>query len=798
MPEREIGKTSFLPGKYTALLLVVVLAGLYLASLYSYLLFHSLAELFSIIVAFGIFIITWNSRRFLENNFLLLIGVAFFFIGILDILHTLAYKGMGVFPAFGSDLPTQIWILMRYVTALSFLCAPLFIGRKLNISLVFLGYTVVVALLLVSIIYWQIFPACYIEGVGLTPFKIYSEYIISLFFVGALALLFKYRREFDKGVWQLIAASFIFSIASELAFTLYVDVYGISNLVGHMFEIISFYLIYKAIIETGLTKPYSLLFRSIKEREEGLESTLTQAQQRQNEVAALLEGSRAILSYSEFPEVARSIFNSCKNLVGAKAGYVALLSADGTRNEVLFLESGGLPCRVDPFQPMPIRGLRAEAYRTGKAVYHNDFANSEWVEYLPSGHLRLDSVIFAPLIIENKTVGLLGLANKSGGFSENDARMASAFAELAAIALRNSRMWEFLQQSETRFRTVAQTARDAIITIDSRDNIVLWNQGAENIFNYTADEIVGKPLVTIMPERFREKHQRGVKRFFSGGETRLIGRTVEQVGQRKDGSEFPIELSLASWKAGDAMFVTAIVRDITERKRAEEQLRTYERLATLGTVAGSISHEIRNPLAIIDSSVFFLEGKLKEADERVKSHLKRIHSSVQRSASIIQSLLNLTQMKEPLFKKLDLKVIVSEAIITAGIPEKVRVILNFPEGEVLVNAEREQLHLAFGNIITNALQAMEGKGTLTVTLLRKENEVELSFNDTGPGIPPEHIGRIFQPLFSTKVRGIGFGLAIAKMVAEKHSGSLEAKSQPGVGATFIMRLPLEDTDKPAA
>jgi len=225
MPEREIGKTSFLPGKYTALLLVVVLAGLYLASLYSYLLFHSLAELFSIIVAFGIFIITWNSRRFLENNFLLLIGVAFFFIGILDILHTLAYKGMGVFPAFGSDLPTQIWILMRYVTALSFLCAPLFIGRKLNISLVFLGYTVVVALLLVSIIYWQIFPACYIEGVGLTPFKIYSEYIISLFFVGALALLFKYRREFDKGVWQLIAASFIFSIASELAFTLYVDVY---------------------------------------------------------------------------------------------------------------------------------------------------------------------------------------------------------------------------------------------------------------------------------------------------------------------------------------------------------------------------------------------------------------------------------------------------------------------------------------------------------------------------------------------------------------------------------------------
>ena len=262
---------SIIPGKYIAVIAVgLVLFGLYLTSLYSYLLFHSLVEMFSIIVAIGIFIVAWNSRRFLDNNYLLFIGIAYLFIGSLDLVHTLAYTGMGVFQGYGTNLPTQLWIAARYVESLSLLIAFLFVGRRLKGNFVLLGYAVVISLLLASIFYWNIFPQSFVEGAGLTPFKKVSEYIISLILLGSMVLLLKNRRELDKGVFKLLVASIAVTIGSELFFTFYVSAYGLSNLIGHFFKIISFYLIYKAIIETGLTKPYSLLFRNLKQSEEAL------------------------------------------------------------------------------------------------------------------------------------------------------------------------------------------------------------------------------------------------------------------------------------------------------------------------------------------------------------------------------------------------------------------------------------------------------------------------------------------------------------------------------------------------
>jgi len=249
---------------------VLVLSGLYLTSLYSYLLFHSLSEIFSIVVACGIFMIAWNSRQFLDNNYLLFIGIAYLFVGGLDLLHTLAYKGMGVFQAHGANLPTQLWIAARYIESFSLLIAPLVLGRKLRSSFVLMGYFLVVVMLLSSIFHWRIFPDCFVEGVGLTPFKKWSEYIICLILICSIALLVRKQEEFDKVVLKLLVASIFLTIAAELAFTFYISVYGISNLFGHFCKIISFYLIYKAIIETGLTKPYDLLFRDLKQSEEAL------------------------------------------------------------------------------------------------------------------------------------------------------------------------------------------------------------------------------------------------------------------------------------------------------------------------------------------------------------------------------------------------------------------------------------------------------------------------------------------------------------------------------------------------
>ncbi len=163
------------------------------------------------------------------------------------------------------------------------------------------------------------------------------------------------------------------------------------------------------------------------------------------EHTALLESARAILNYQDFESSAREIFNYCKKVTGATSGYVALLSKDGAENEVLFLDSGGLPCSVDENLPMPIRGLRETAYRTLKGVYDNSFANSKWLKYMPKGHMRLDNVLFAPLIIEQHAAGLIGLANKENGFTQRDVDFVAALSDIAAVALRNSRNLEALR-----------------------------------------------------------------------------------------------------------------------------------------------------------------------------------------------------------------------------------------------------------------------------------------------------------------------------------------------------------------
>ncbi len=163
------------------------------------------------------------------------------------------------------------------------------------------------------------------------------------------------------------------------------------------------------------------------------------------EHTALLKSARAILDNQDFKTSALELFNFCKDVTGATSGYVALLTPDGAENEVLFLDSGGRACNVNENLPMPIRGLRETAYRTLKGVFDNSFADSKWTKYMPEGHMRLDNVLFAPLVIEQHAVGLIGLANKAGGFTQRDVDFVAAISDIAAVALRNSRNLETLR-----------------------------------------------------------------------------------------------------------------------------------------------------------------------------------------------------------------------------------------------------------------------------------------------------------------------------------------------------------------
>jgi PAS domain S-box-containing protein len=348
----------------------------------------------------------------------------------------------------------------------------------------------------------------------------------------------------------------------------------------------------------------SVFFNDITERKQVAEAlclALQESKQRQAEVAGLLQGARSVLEHRQFQPAARAIYEACKELIGAAAGYVALLRENSEEVDLLFLDAGGAPCTVDPALPMPVRGLRAEACRTQQVVYENDFRQSAHLQFLPPGHAPVENVLFAPLVLHDRVVGLLGLANKAGGFTANDARLASAFAELATVALHNNRSLQLLETSERRFRSVAQSAGDGIVTADAEGRIVFWNPAAEQIFGYRAEEVLGQPIERIIPERSQAAHRQSFARALSTERQDFVRRPLDVVGRRKDDSELPLELSLARWKSGTDLFCTAIMRDVTERKQAEEalrrahdelELRVQERTAELRQVNEQLRREI--------------------------------------------------------------------------------------------------------------------------------------------------------------------------------------------------------------
>jgi PAS domain-containing protein len=238
-----------------------------LARFYDHLLFHSITELFAVAVAASTFILAWNTRRLLENHYLLLIGISSLFAAAIDLAHTLAYQGMGVLRGVGANESTQLWIAGRSVQAVSFLAAPLFLDRRLKPALAVALYGGATALL-VAAIFTGAFPACYLPASGLTPFKIWSEYAISAIFAASGVLLYRRRSRFERSVYWQLSAAILLMTAAELAFTLYSDVYGAANVAGHLLRFVAYGLIYRAIVVTGLVRPYDLLFLDLKRSEE--------------------------------------------------------------------------------------------------------------------------------------------------------------------------------------------------------------------------------------------------------------------------------------------------------------------------------------------------------------------------------------------------------------------------------------------------------------------------------------------------------------------------------------------------
>ncbi len=237
---------------------------LYITACANYLLFHAIVETFAVVVAALIFTLAIRTYQHSKNDTFLFLGIAYLYIGILDFAHMLSYKGMGVFSRFGSDVPTQLWVAGRFLETVSFLVILFMVGKRINQALTASIYGVVTASLLLSIMVFRTFPVCFAEGQGLTSFKIGAEYVIIGLLAVAVYVFYRKKEYFGDETFKFIGVAMVATAAAELCFTLYTDVYGVANMLGHLLKVVSYYFLFSGVLVQGVDAPYSMISSELK------------------------------------------------------------------------------------------------------------------------------------------------------------------------------------------------------------------------------------------------------------------------------------------------------------------------------------------------------------------------------------------------------------------------------------------------------------------------------------------------------------------------------------------------------
>ena len=377
------------------------------------------------------------------------------------------------------------------------------------------------------------------------------------------------------------------------------------------------------------------------------------------------------------------------------------------------------------------------------------------------------------------------------------------------IALHRSRIDDELRRSESRYRAVVQSAQDAIVTIDTAGHIIGWSPSATTIFGFTEDEVVGQPVTSLMPERYRDKHSAAMGRAGTDGASPTAGRTRQEHGLRKDGSEFPMELSLARWETNEGWFITAMIRDVTGRTRLQEQFLQAQKMEVVGRLAGGVAHDFNNLLTIINGTTELTLLDLA-ADDPLRPAFEDIQEAGKRAARLTRQLLTFSrkQIPSPAVVSVSEQVALEAKMLQRVIGEDIELRIHAPAKAAAdyVVIDPGHLEQILMNLAVNARDAMPNGGRLTIeTRLADLDDVfaaehpgtspgphvVLSVKDTGHGMTPEVRSRIFDPFFTTKGAGKGTGLGLATVYGLIHQsrGCIVVDSEPGRGASFSVFLP---------
>ena len=537
---------------------------------------------------------------------------------------------------------------------------------------------------------------------------------------------------------------------------------------------------------------------------EALKAALLEVQSRQREDDALLEAARAIPLAETFGESARAIFDACCGVIGASAGYVALLSANGEENEVLFLEAGGRKCTVDPTLPMPIRGLRGEAYAQHRAVYDNDFAHSHWMEFMPAGHVTLDNVLFSPIVVKGDAVGLIGIANKPGGFSDHDAAVATTFGELAAVALRYARYQDQLR----RWAHVFENARWGVAVINPENRALeMLNPAFAEMHGYAVEDLASKSITLVVSTAEQHTWQAQRERAEATGHC-----TFETEHIRRDGTRFPaqVDLTVVHEKVEEGMedtghgdeetplehYYVVNVQDISERRAKDEALRRSN--VELGRYAEVAAHQLREPLRSIASYTQLLAKRYGDRlDAEAVEFIDYAVAGSERLQRLLRDLLLYSEVGggEVAHEEVHASALVKEVLelLAPRIKESGAEIelAQLPN----LRGSRSELRRLFEHLLVNALDSSGGAPPWVSVCAERDDEGLWRFTvgDRGVGIAPRHHERIFK-LFERlqgplEGEGTGIGLALCRKVVEHHGGRIWLESEEGEGARFYFTLP---------